>query len=74
MGLNRLLCKAGAASVSIALSIYLWNQPLPEQQFWTLNIVDLAFAATALAIRMRAKEDLHAVSSQHGRQRHPSVS
>ena len=52
---NRLFCKAGAAIVSIALSIYLWNQPLPDYQFWTLNAIDLVFVVTALTIPLRRR-------------------
>jgi len=54
MRLDRLLLKAGAATASIVLSMYLWNHPLPGAQFWTLNIVDLTFTVTALAIPVQA--------------------
>ena len=67
---NRLLCKGGAAVVSIALSIYLWIYPLPDHQFWPLNIIDLAFVMTSLAIPVQPKEVTHAVRSQFERLGH----
>jgi hypothetical protein len=63
--LNRLSYKAGAAIVSIGLSIFLWNYPLPDPQFWALNIIDLALVMTALAIPViGTKEVSHAIRSQ----------
>jgi hypothetical protein len=61
MRLNRLFLQAGLAITSIFLSIYLWNHPLPQVQFWTLNIIDLMLAGTALAIPVRRNETSHAV-------------
>jgi len=67
MPLNQLLLKAGAALASIVLSMYLWNYALPNNQFWTLNIIDLVFVVTALAIPVRTSEALHDVRRLLGR-------
>jgi len=64
MRLNRLLCKGGAAIVSIALSIYLWIYPLPDHQFWRWNIIDLVFVVTALAIPVQPTQVWHTVRNR----------
>jgi len=68
--------------ISIALSIYLWNYPLPDNQFWTLNIIDLMFVVTALAIPVRKGmgmfgsqvERLGHAHGRHGLRSHPGHS
>jgi hypothetical protein len=64
MRLNRIFLKTGAAMASIVLSMYLWNYSRSDSQFWTLNMVDLIFTATALAIPIRetkAKLNVHEI-------------